>query len=190
MKSKIDTWIRCCRDIHLSATMPDILCFFSRSKDAAPGKGAGEHIDDPALYKELEAIQDWRKVLSNFHMWPFVFEGYTYNTIEHAFQAAKIRLVDPAKALWFTRESGHAIGQGDGLVARKNRKLVVLNAEQLAEWDRISLGVMGRAALEKVRACEEARRILKATRDAQLWHHMTRALPARFHHLEHVRRDL
>jgi ribA/ribD-fused uncharacterized protein len=170
--------------------MPDILCFFSRSKDAAPGKGAGESVDDPALYTELGAIKDWRKVLSNFHMWPFVFEGATYNTIEHAFQAAKIRLVDPEKAVWFTRESGHEIGQGDGLVARKHRKLVLLNSTQIAEWDQLSTNVMGRAALEKFRACEEARCILKATRDAQLWHHMARARPARFLHLEYIRRDL
>lgn len=170
--------------------MPDILCFYSKSKDARPGKGVGEVVEDPAAYAELAAIQDWRRVLSNFHMCPFIFEGHTYNTIEHAFQAAKIALADPEKAAWFTLESGHAIGQGDGLIARKNRKVVILRPNQIVEWNRSSLDVMERAAREKFRACEEARRVLKATGFAQLWHVMPRAAPLRFLHLERIRDEL
>lgn len=59
--------------------MPDILCFYSKSKDARPGKGAGETVADPSAYTALAAIKDWRKLLSNFHVAPFVYKGATYN---------------------------------------------------------------------------------------------------------------
>ena len=106
--------------------------FYSKSADKAPGKGANEIVVDPSEYSELAKIKDWRKVLSNFHVSPFVFEGFTYNSIEHVFQSKKIGLVSPEKAFLFTLESGSEIGKGDGLMAQKNRKLVVLKQNDLA----------------------------------------------------------
>jgi hypothetical protein len=97
----------------------DKLFFYSKSRNVVSGKGTNEFVEVLSLYAELAAIKDWRKVLSNFHVCPFVYEGYTYKTIEHVFQAKKIELADKEKALWFTIESGHPIGQGDGDVARK-----------------------------------------------------------------------
>ena len=106
--------------------MSDRLFFYSKSADKKPGKGTNEWVSDPKKYHALASIPEWRKVLSNFDVNPFVFEGKTYNTIEHVFQSKKIALVNPEKADFFTMESGHPIGQGDGLMAQKNRKLVVL----------------------------------------------------------------
>lgn len=169
----------------------DRLSFFSGSKDVAPGAGkGGEVVADPSKYTKLGKIKDWRKVLSNFHMCPFEYNHNTYNTIEHVFQARKIALVDPEKAHWFTLESQHAIGQGDGLIARKNRKLVVLDNHALAQWNKKKDKVMRVAAKKKYMACEEARAVLKATNDAELWHIMPRAKPVRFEHLEQIRESL
>jgi predicted NAD-dependent protein-ADP-ribosyltransferase YbiA (DUF1768 family) len=171
-------------------TMTDKLFFYSQSKDVAPGKGTNEVVADASVYKTLDGFPNWRKVLSNFHHCPFVYEGRTYNTIEHVFQAKKIALVSPEKADWFTVESGHEIGKGDGLVARRHRKLVTLNDRQLQEWSAIRDKVMRDAAVQKYAACKEARDILKATACAQLWHIVSRAKPIRFTHLEGIRDTL
>jgi len=170
--------------------MTDRLFFYSKSRDAAPGKGANEVVRLPARYATLASIPDWRKVLSNFHWCPFSYRGSTYNTIEHVFQAEKIALADPVKARWFTRESGHPIGQGDGAMAQKHRKLVHLNEKQLRAWDRQKDWVMKAAAIEKYAACPEARKVLRATREAELWHVVMRKQAVRFTHLEDIRATL
>ena len=165
----------------------DSFSFYSKSADKKPGKGVNEFVSIPEKYIEISKIKDWRKVLSNFHVSPFVFEGKRYNTIEHVFQSKKIALVDPAKADFFTLESGHEIGQGDGSVAQKNRKLVVLQKPELDTWFRISGNVMEKAAIAKFTQCPEAMYVLKLTGDAELWHIVSRKKPVRFLHLEKIR---
>lgn len=171
-------------------TMNDKLYFYSKSRDVPVGKGANEVVNDNKLYEELGKITDWRKILSNFHMCPFKYEGRTYNTIEHVFQGKKIEIVDKEKALWFTVESGNAIGLGDGEMARKNRKLCKLNEEQLKLWGTMKDTVMHDAAMAKYKACKEARDVLMHTNGAQLWHIVSRGKPVRFEHLERIRNTL
>lgn len=168
-------------------TKDDKFYFFSRSKDVPPGEGTNEYVKDAKLYNRLGQIRNFRRILSNFHVYPFKFEGYTYNSIEHVFQAKKIELADRESAFNFTLESGHEIGRGDGNVAQKNRKLVVLNKKLLEKWDKIGKDVMRNAAIEKYKACEEARIVLKATLGSQLWHIVSRRKPVRFVHLEEIR---
>lgn len=164
----------------------DRLVFYSRSADVRPCKGKNE-VGDPSKYAELAGIKDWRKVLSNFHVAPFVYRGKTYNTIEHGFQAAKIALVDPGKADLFAMESGSELSRGDGGVAQKHRKMVMLSKDELAQWAGIKDVVMFGLALEKFKACAEATEVLKHTGSAQLWHQVNRGKPVRFEHLETIR---
>lgn len=173
----------------------DKFVFHSRSSNAKPGKGVHEHVSDPAMYHKLENMpHNWRQVLSNFHMAPFVYKGHTYNTIEHVFQAAKIAIADPAKAYLFTVDSGDKIGLGDGKMAQSKRKLVHLSPEQLVEWAQKSDRVMAKASIKKYEASKLARRVLKATKNAELWHLMKQrgkqSLLIRFKHLEKIRRKL
>ena len=49
-------------------------------------------------------MKNLRKILSNFHLYPFQYKEYTYNSIEHAFQSQKIALVSPEKTYLFTME--------------------------------------------------------------------------------------
>jgi predicted NAD-dependent protein-ADP-ribosyltransferase YbiA (DUF1768 family) len=174
----------------LKQTEKDKLFFYSKSKDVAVGKGVNEFVSNSGLYEELTKIKDFRKMLSNFHLCPFKYEGKTYNTIEHVFQAKKIEIVDKEKALWFTIESGNDIGIGDGEIARKNRKLCKLNDEQLKLWGTMKDDVMHKAAMAKYKVCKEARHVLKMTNRAQLWHIVSRGKPIRFEHLERIRNDL
>lgn len=167
--------------------MKDKLYFYSKSKNALVGKGTNETVEDSSIYFELNDIKDWRKVLSNFHVCPFKYGGYTYNTIEHVFQGKKIELVDKEKGLYFTLESGNEIGLGNGEIARKNRKLVKLNNEELKLWNEIKNRVMLEASVAKYSSCKEAKKILKLTKNAELWHIVPRSKPVRFEHLEMIR---
>ena len=67
----------------MDCTSKDKLLFYSKSADKATGKGSNEIVQDASLYTQLNDIKDWRKMLSNFHMCVFKYDGYTYNTIEH-----------------------------------------------------------------------------------------------------------
>ena len=84
----------------------DTLFYFSKSADKKPGKGVNEFVKNLKDYEELSQIKDWRKILSNFYVAPFKYNGKTWNTIEHAFQSKKIELVDEKLAEKFTLESG------------------------------------------------------------------------------------
>lgn len=168
----------------------DKLYFYSKSKNALPGGGCNEYVSDINLYETLAQYPGFRKVLSNFHVAPFKYNGYTYNSIEHVFQAMKIALVDKEKAYFFTVESGHEIGLGAGSIAQKNRKLVMLSKDDLKSWSSIKNDIMKAAASEKYKTHPEALKILRATNDAELWHIVTRSKPERFLHLEDIRREL
>jgi ribA/ribD-fused uncharacterized protein len=165
----------------------DIIRFYSKSRHTKALHGTGEQNQTGHDYSALDNVPDWRKVLSNFHVCPFKYNGHTYRTIEHVFQAEKIRLVDPKLARRFTVESGDPIGQGDGAVAQANRKLVILPAAKLKQWSQISDDVMASAARKKFKQCKAAREILLMTWPAQLWHTQLRKKPVRFVHLEEIR---
>lgn len=170
---------------------PDRLYFYSGSANLLPGKGVHEIVADLATYETLGRIPHWRRMLSNF--WPadFTWEGRTYRTVEHAFQAAKIALADPALALAFTLESGSPIAQGDGAMARKQRKMVLLSDAQLRTWTTHKHAVMGAAMQAKFSQHEALRDVLLATREAELWHGVGRGQPPqRILELEGVRRAL
>ena len=169
--------------------MSDKFFFFSKSANAKPGKGANE-VGDPKNYKELAKIENWRKVLSNFHVCPFKYDGYTFNSIEHAFQYKKIALANKDKAFNFTMESKTDLGLGDGEDARKNRKVVKLKDAQIAEWDKMKMDVMAEIAKQKYEQCPDAMDVLIKTNNAQLWHIVGRGEPnVRFLHLEKIRAE-
>ena len=169
--------------------MSDKFFFFSKSKNADPGKGVNE-VGNPKDYKELKKIDDWRKMLSNFHVCPFKYDGHMFNSIEHAFHYKKIEIVDKKKAFDFTLDSKSALGKGTGEDARAKRKMVVLNERQISEWNKMSMNVMAEAAKEKYKQCPEAMDMLKKTKDAELWHIAGRGQPnVRFLHLEKIRAE-
>jgi predicted NAD-dependent protein-ADP-ribosyltransferase YbiA (DUF1768 family) len=174
--------------------MQDQLYFYSKSKDALPGAGTNEHVNNNTEYKPLTLVPHWRHILSNFHVatCPIEYEGLRYKTIEHVFQAAKTRLKDVDKAYHFSIESGDDIGQGNGQVAQQHRKYVKLNKDECDQWSKMSDQVMKAAALSLYGNEGNAREraVLVATRDAQLWHIQSRKSPVRFIHLEEIRDNL
>ena len=171
--------------------------FYSRSADKLPGEGTHETwLFDKNMFKgnfEDKPYTKWRQHLSNFDVLPFTWSGKRFNTIEHAFQYAKIRLADATEAYKFTLDSETALGQADGVEAQKMRKIVKLNEEQIAFWNIISKRIMASAAREKYlqNAGSLSSHILKLTQDAELWHIVSRKKEAdRFQHLEEIRKML
>jgi predicted NAD-dependent protein-ADP-ribosyltransferase YbiA (DUF1768 family) len=170
--------------------MNDKLYYYSKSRHVKAGKGVNEVVADTTIYTDLDSIQNWRQILSNFYVEPFVYEGKTYRSVEHAFQAKKINLVDPEAAYLFTLESGHEIGLGNGDIAQKNRKLRKLNKEQIAIWNRMSEDIMIDITIERVKQSETYRHVLLATKRAQLWHIRVRKSAIRNIYLEEIRKKL
>jgi ribA/ribD-fused uncharacterized protein len=169
-------------------TFEDRLYFFSGSADKPPGHGAHERVADAARYAKLSEVRHWRRMLSN--LWPadFTLGERSYRTVEHAFQAAKIALVDPALAEQFALESGTELARDDGAAARRHRKLVLLNDAQLRQWDGRKHAVMRDAMRAKFSGHEPLRAVLLATGSAELWHGTGRGQPpARMHDLEAIR---
>jgi predicted NAD-dependent protein-ADP-ribosyltransferase YbiA (DUF1768 family) len=168
----------------------DKLCYYSKSKNVIAGKGKNEYVNDLSDYDELNKINDWRKILSNFYVEPFMYEGKYYNSVEHAFQAQKIALVDKNKAEWFTLDSNHLIGSSDGLIAQKNRKIVVLNKEQLDYWDTIKNDIMTNITKQRILQSNTYSKVLKLTKNAELWHVIVRKGIIRNEYLENLRNEL
>lgn len=168
----------------------DQLFFYSKSANKPAGKGTNELVSEYSKYRELNEVKDWRKVLSNFYVSQFVYDGKTYNSVEHAFQGKKIQLVDEDKANWFTVDSKHPIGLGDGNDARKNRKLVMLSEKTLKEWNDIKHNIMKDILMAKFSQVPLAKKVLLLTKDAKLLHG-TRGIPiTRQMELEYVRSQL
>ena len=167
---------------------PDTLYFFSGSADKPPGKGINEHINDPKKYKELENIKNWRKVLSNFYTAPFEYNKQMWNSAEHAFHGEKISLVSKRKAKLFSLDSNSELSKGGGFLARENRKMVLLNAEQLEEWDFIQPIILKDILKAKFIQIPLANKELKLTHDAILLHGAPRIETSRMYLHEQVRK--
>jgi predicted NAD-dependent protein-ADP-ribosyltransferase YbiA (DUF1768 family) len=175
--------------------MPARLCFFFKSKDASPGKGTGEVAYNQTLAQDvpdataLESIPNWRSVLSNFYVTekPIFFHGLHYRTAEHIFQAMKIALTDQSAANSFAVESNSELSKGDGLAARKARKLRVLTPAMLAEWDKIRPQIMKDIWLAKFGQDPKSNLVLTLTGKAELWHVAPRMKPEHWVDLEALR---
>jgi ribA/ribD-fused uncharacterized protein len=169
----------------------DILSFYSGSPNRSPGLGPHERISSVSRYKELEQITNWRQKLSNFAVGPFNLDGKTWRTVEHYFQAQKLKLVSPELAETFTVESGTFLGtEGNGLYARNMRKAKILSKELLKVWDLQKDECMAKAWEAKFRQSKEMKEVLLATGEAELWHSGPRTPLQRFVGLETLRTTL
>ena len=169
----------------------DKLFYYSKSANKQAGKGVNEFVSNYNEYDELNKIKDWRKMLSNFYVAEFNYNGNTYYTAEHAFQAKKIELVDSAKANLFCIESGNIIGTtNDGNIARKNRKLVILDDERIKIWNEIKHNIMKEILICKFTQNKELGNVLLLTKKAILLHGAKGIPISRQYDLEEVRNSL
>jgi hypothetical protein len=85
-----------CKEHSQLNLMADKIVFFSKSKALRPFTSEMEVKNSTEPYTELNRLydngcKDFRKMLSNFHIAKFTFEGKEYNSIEHAYHAEKYR---------------------------------------------------------------------------------------------------
>jgi ribA/ribD-fused uncharacterized protein len=169
----------------------DKLFYYSKSANKQAGKGVNEFVSNYNEYDELNKIKDWRKMLSNFYVAKFTYNGKTYYTVEHAFQAKKIEIVDASKANFFCIESGNIIGTTmDGNIARKNRKLVILDDESIKIWNKIKHNIMKEILICKFTQNKELSNVLLLTKKAILLHGAKGIPISRQYDLEEVRNSL
>ncbi len=113
----------------------DVLQFFAFSADKPAGNGAGDKVNDKSIYKELNNIKNWRKMFSSFWAESFEFNGCTYLSFEHAYQAAKFEINGYNKiAHSFTLESEHPTSVLKGKQVQKAGRQVTLNGDELEKW--------------------------------------------------------
>jgi predicted NAD-dependent protein-ADP-ribosyltransferase YbiA (DUF1768 family) len=168
----------------------DQLFYYSKSADKPAGSGTNEVATDYNIYNDLNKIKDWRKILSNFYVGEFTYENKIYNTAEHAFQSKKIELVSADISYRFCKNSGHMIGLGDGLIARQNRKIVILTAEDLWRWDNIKHKIMDEILFAKFTQIPIAKQVLLLTKNAILLHGTKGTPITRQTELENVRNKI
>lgn len=148
--------------------------FYSSSRNVPAGSGSGEWTENPEAYFELNRIEHWRRMLSNFWIAPFEWRGKWWNTVEHAFQAAKFMGNHMDVAEQFTLDSRSILGSDGGLAARKQRNAVILSSEELALWNAKKGDIMKELWRAKFSQNPELLRVLKETRNAELWHYVGR----------------
>ena len=96
-----------------------VFVFNSKSRDAKPGKGVGETITLEANkeFQELNKINNWRKMLSNFYVSPFELDGKKWNSVEHYFHSQKFIKNNPDFSNLFSLDSKSEICE-DPLLAK------------------------------------------------------------------------
>ena len=159
-----------------------VLMYYSKSKDLYPGMGSGESIKKERKedFKELSKIKDWRKKLSNFHIQPFTYDGLTWNSVEHLYQASKFRKNNPDFYKLFSIESGTEISKNPEMAKSAGSKSGKYKGQQLRPknifidkdfFDKDNK-VMFNALYAKFSQNKDLLDVLKKTRNAKLIHFM------------------
>lgn len=177
----------------------DKFIFYSKSASKPPGKGTGEYVSDESKYKKLSEIKDWRKMLSNFYVSPFILDQEEWNSVEHFFHAVKFRdgkkkgknynfyktftlkngspwSLEPVLA----KQAGKAgrISKVTGKVFSKKIGNIKIPTDVSIQPDFYSGGIDRKlqtiAFFAKFTQNEELRDMLLETKDAELWHYVGR----------------
>lgn len=161
--------------------------FYSGSKNAPPGKGAREKM--PTEYFEeyndsLREFPDFRKMLSNFGEAPFHLDGLDWNSVEHYYQGAKFKKNNPEFYKLFSLNSGSELSKDPNMAKAyggktgKYKGKQVRNKSIVVDEDFFT----GRGNQEmfdsqfaKFTQNDNMRRLLLATKEAQLLHTMPRS---------------
>lgn len=166
-----------------------VLMYFSKSKDAEPGRGTGEMLrieqesstnNERFNYGNLEQLSNtsnWRKRLSNFDHSEFVLDGHRWKSVEHFFQAQKFIKRTPSHYKSFTMDSKSELSQQLGGSVKKagGKSVIALNEKELHQWESIKHDEMRRALYAKYSQNDDVYQILLATGNAKLTHKPSRS---------------
>ena len=158
--------------------------FYSKSRDAPLGKGAGEKIP-PGKPFPTTLPADFRKCLSDMHVAPFYFRGDAWSSIEHVYHATEF-IHEPDFYAKFTRHGAYGtnphmakLSGGKNGCKTKSLPRELRRPEHIkmdTDWHIKRNVYLLEAQLAKFRTHGELRKILLGTGDAQL-NHFVRGRP-------------
>lgn len=173
--------------------MNDRLVFSSQRLEAALGVPFGERVSDFSKYEELDRHPDWRFALGMYWMATdpkdrIEWKGKTYQSLSHAYQAAKFEKTVPNEAFKFCVESGSEIATlATGWEAQQAANRPHLTQKQFETWREVESSILDRLSENKFSPEKTPGKILLATGDAELWICGGRWQPKRFRRLEKLR---
>jgi hypothetical protein len=144
--------------LRMQSTTSSILVFYSKSADKKPGYGSGESLDPNDDFTELSKIKNWRKILSNFHYDPFIWNNKKWSCIEEAFQAAKFGPENYDSFQKAVRKNSLNLEEDCGMVSQKLRKWRILNGLQLDNWNKNSRKIMKSISEAKYKTSDIAKK--------------------------------
>ncbi len=171
-----------------------IFQFYSKSKDAMPGKGSGENISPKMVneFDELKKIKSWRQQLSNLYTVKdsksknkvkalFELDGYKWASVEHYYQANKFKKNNMDYYKLFTMESKSEIstdpiaakGAGGitGKVNNKKFRPKTITQDEDFMLNNNNEDVMYNGQLAKYSQNEDLKKMLMLTKTAKLVHY-------------------
>lgn len=173
----------------MESASEDRIQFFAKSADKRAGEGVGDQIKHPRMYESLCLIPNWRKIFcSLWDIQSFQHEGYTYKSVDHAYQAAKFCFCNcESTAFLFALESCSQIAGGSGLDAFHARKICILDHKQIKRWDTVSREFKRQIYRSKYSQIPIAKQVLLGTCKAELWNKGPRIKEQRCYLLEETR---
>ena len=180
-----------------------ILQFYSRSSDAAPGKGSGEKIPSSKIseFKELAQIENWRKMLSNFAIASFECDGKEWLSVEHFYQGSKFKNTNKENGFYdqFSLDSQSEISKNPAMAKCAGGKTGKCKGKQVRPKNVImDVDFMGKRrdeTMEKSMYCKftqnpEFKTMLLATKNAKLVHFVRGSPVDVFYDLMRVRKRI
>ena len=160
--------------------------YYSKSKDSKPGKGSGEKIslDNEKKFYELNKINNWRRVLSNFYITknPMIIDGKKWTSVEHYYHANKFKKNSLDFYNQFSLDSESELSKdpvmakGAGGKTGKYKNILVRPKSVKMDEDFFSSKtnekVMYSAQLSKYKNDELANKVLMETKNAKLVHYV------------------
>jgi predicted NAD-dependent protein-ADP-ribosyltransferase YbiA (DUF1768 family) len=175
-----------------------VLSFYSKSNDKPfPGKGAGECMPEELShsYKKLAAIDQWRKMLSNFWEESFVLDELSWLSVEHAYQASKFKKSNPEFYREFSLDSDSDLSKNTALAktaggktgGKLRPKTIVMDSDFFESRSQIE---MYEAQKAKFTQNEYLKNMLLCTNNAKLVHFRRGQEPEVFNTLMVIREEL
>tara|TARA_B100000927_G_C16474768_1_gene472956 strand:- start:1705 stop:3618 length:1914 start_codon:yes stop_codon:yes gene_type:complete len=160
--------------------------YYSKSKDSKPGKGSGEKIslDNEKKFYELNKINNWRRVLSNFYITknPMIIDGKKWTSVEHYYHANKFKKNSLDFYNQFSLDSESELSKdpvmakGAGGKTGKYKNILVrpksVNMDEDFFSSKTNEKVMYSAQLSKYKNDELANKVLMETKNAKLVHYV------------------
>ena len=179
-----------------------VLQFYNRASNEFPGKGPGEYVpaSEEHLFIPLAAIPEWRRALTNFAESPFVLDGRSWFSVEHYYQGSKFKKQNHNFYTQFSLDSGSDISKDPALAKAAGSMSGMVKGVQYRpsaikmDADYLSSGQGPKSVLDAMDAKfsqnAEMKRILLATRNAQLYHFQRGEPRVLFSNLMQVRAKL